>query len=140
MKPRAAFVYLSLSIALASAPAAAFATVSASASTSRASELAKEASQPAPAALSAADSHAARKLFPVNDEKGLLLTCVAPEIETNKDTDIFKNCTLAPGRTLDDVMHSFISAIHEEQRKQAWEHPEPSKDSGDQSAEKSPQK
>jgi hypothetical protein len=76
----------------------------------------------------------------VSDEKGLLLTCVAPEIETNKDTDIFKDCTLAPGRTLDDVMHSFIGAMHEEQRKQAREHGETNKDSDGESAEKSAQK
>jgi hypothetical protein len=54
----------------------------------------------------------ARHLFPVNDAKGLLLTCIAPEIDTNQDTDLFRDCTLAPGRTLDDVMHTFIGAIH----------------------------
>lgn len=54
----------------------------------------------------------ARHLFPVNDAKGLLLTCVAPEIGANPNTDVFKDCTLAPGRTLDDVMHTFIGAIH----------------------------
>jgi len=140
MQSRAALVYLSLSIALASAHATAFATVSTSAHSRRSSQLAKEASQATPAALSAALSSIARQLFPVNDEKGLLLMCVAPEIETNKDTDVFRNCTLAPGRTLDDVMHSFISAIHEEQRKQAREHPGAGKDSDDQSAEKSAQK
>jgi len=53
-----------------------------------------------------------RHLFPVKDVKGLLLTCVAPEIETNPNTDVFSDCTLAPGRTLDDVMHTFIGAIH----------------------------
>jgi len=53
-----------------------------------------------------------RHLFPVNDAKGLLLTCIAPEIETNPNTDLFSDCTLAPGRTLDDVMHTFIGAIH----------------------------
>jgi hypothetical protein len=39
-------------------------------------------------------------------------------METNSETDVFNNCTLAPGRTLDDVMHSFIRAIHQEQREQ----------------------
>jgi hypothetical protein len=140
MQSRAALVHLSLSIALASAPATASATVSTSASARRSSELAKEASQATPAALSAAHSSVTHQLFPVQDEKGLLLTCVAPEIETNKDTDVFKDCTLAPGRTLDDVMHSFIGAMHEEQRKQAREHAETNKDSDDQSAEKSAQK
>jgi hypothetical protein len=55
---------------------------------------------------------AASHLFPVKDAKGLLLTCIAPEIDTNPDTDLFNGCTLAPGRTLDDVMHTFIGAIH----------------------------
>jgi hypothetical protein len=51
----------------------------------------------------------------VTDEKGLVLTCIAPEIDTNPDTDLFKSCTLAPGRTLDDVMHTFVQGIHYEQ-------------------------
>jgi len=59
--------------------------------------------------------------FEVNDQKGLLLTCIAPELDTNPDTDVFKSCTLAPGRTLDDVMHTFIGAIHFEQNQQAKE-------------------
>jgi hypothetical protein len=70
--------------------------------------------KPTPAA-SAVDSANANHLFAVNDEKGLLLTCVAPEIETNPDTDLFKSCTLAPGRTLDDVIHTFVQGIHSEQ-------------------------
>jgi hypothetical protein len=140
MRSRAALVYLSLSIALASAHTTASATVSTSASDKRSSELAKEASQATPAALLAAHSSVTRQLFPVQDEKGLLLTCVAPEIETNKDTDVFRNCNLAPGRTLDDVMHSFIGAMHEEQRKQAREHAETNKDSDGESAAKAAQK
>ena len=64
----------------------------------------------APAA-SASPSHR----FTVNDVKGLVITCIAPEMDTNPDTDIFKSCTLAPGRTLDDVMHTFIQGIHYEQ-------------------------
>jgi hypothetical protein len=51
----------------------------------------------------------------VSDVKGPVLTCIAPEIDTNVDTDLFKSCTLAPGRTLDDVMHTFIQGIHYEQ-------------------------
>jgi hypothetical protein len=39
--------------------------------------------------------------------EGLLLTCIAPKINTNADTDVFKSCTLA-ARTLDDVMHTFV--------------------------------
>jgi len=65
---------------------------------------------PDPAAVPG--SSQARHLFPVNDAKGLLLTCIAPEIDTNPETDLFRDCTLAPGRTLDDVMHTFIGAIH----------------------------
>ena len=56
------------------------------------------------------------RVFPVNDEKGLLLTCVAPEIATNPNTDVFEDCTLAPGRTLNEVMHSFVGAMHAEQK------------------------
>jgi hypothetical protein len=71
--------------------------------------------KPTPAAASATGSADSSHLFRVNDEKGLVLTCIAPEIDTNPDTDIFKNCTLAPGRTLDDVMHTFVQGIHFEQ-------------------------
>ena len=62
----------------------------------------------APAAAPANPSHQ----FAVNDEKGLLLTCIAPEIDTNPETDVFKSCALAPGRSLDDVMHTFVQGIH----------------------------
>ena len=65
----------------------------------------------APAAAPANPSHR----FTVNDAKGLLLTCIAPEIDTNPETDVFKGCALAPGRTLDDVMHTFVQGIHYEQ-------------------------
>jgi hypothetical protein len=57
----------------------------------------------------------------VNDEKGLLLTCVAPEIVTNPNTDAFEDCTLAPGRTLNEVMHSFVGAMHAEQQQHEQE-------------------
>ncbi|MGA9671177.1 MAG: hypothetical protein WBQ94_18350 [Terracidiphilus sp.] len=63
-------------------------------------------------------------LFPVNDEKGLLLTCTAPDIETNAETDLFEDCTLAPGRTLNDVVHSFVGAMHSEERQRAQERTE----------------
>jgi len=101
--------------------AAASTAVSAPAGAKKASRLAIELSKPTPAALSTASSPIARHLFPVMDEKGVLLTCVAPELETNSETDVFKDCTLAPGRTLDDVMHSFIRGIHEEQRQRMKE-------------------
>jgi len=34
-------------------------------------------------------------------------------LDKDKETDVFKDCTLAPGRTLDEVMHSFVQGIHE---------------------------
>jgi hypothetical protein len=68
-----------------------------------------------------------RHLFPVNDTKGLLLTCIAPEIESNPNTDLFSNCALAPGRTLDDVMHTFIGAIHYIQNEEIQERAEQQK-------------
>ena len=74
----------------------------------------------APAAGSANPSH----LFSVNDVKGLLLTCIAPEIDTNAETDLFKSCALAPGRTLDDVMHTFVQGIHYMQSQQQQEREE----------------
>jgi hypothetical protein len=83
---------------------------------------------------------AVKHRFPVNDEKGLLLTCIAPEIESNRDTDVFKNCTLAPGRTLDDVMHTFVSAIHAEQRRQAEERAGSQKGADAESAQGTAQK
>jgi len=71
--------------------------------------------KPTPVAASATGSANPSHLFTVSDEKGLVLTCIAPEIEINPDTDMFKSCTLAPGRTLDDVMHTFVQGIHYEQ-------------------------
>jgi len=78
--------------------------------------------EPDAKALKASVSHPAAtpaptsRVFPVNDEKGLLLTCIAPEIVTNPNTDVFEDCTLAPGRTLNEVMHSFVGAMHAEQK------------------------
>ena len=76
----------------------------------------------APAAASANPSHR----FTVNDAKGLLLTCIAPEIDTNPETDVFNSCALAPGRTLDDVMHTFVQGIHferseHEKEREEWQ-------------------
>jgi hypothetical protein len=76
----------------------------------------------------------------VNDEKGLVLTCIAPEIDTNADTDVFKSCTLAPDRTLDDVMHIFVQGIHYEQSQHQKEHEEWQKDLDERTAQKSAQK
>ncbi len=66
-------------------------------------------------AASATGSAKPSDLFTVKDEKGLLLTCIAPKIDTDTQSDVFKSCTLAPGRNLDDVMHTFVQAIHYEQ-------------------------
>jgi hypothetical protein len=71
----------------------------------------------------------------VNDEKGLLLSCIAPQIESNPDTDVFNNCTLAPGRTLDDVMHTFVGALHVVQNEQIKERAEWTKSLEGQSAQ-----
>lgn len=51
--------------------------------------------------------------FTVTDVHGVLLTCAKQQL----DTDTFSGCTLAPGRTLDDLMTSIVRAIHAEQQK-----------------------
>ena len=94
----------------------------------------------APVAPSAADSHPRGQTFEVNDVKGLLLTCTAPELETNPDTDIFKGCSLAPGLTLDDVMHTFIQAIHVEENERTKERAEWNKNLDEKLAQKPAQK
>ncbi len=99
-------------------------------------QLAKEVAKPTPAKLSVHASPAERHLFPVRDEKGLLLTCVAPELDKNSETDFFKDCTLAPGRTLDDVMHSFVKAIHQEQQQSAASSKEPDNQDEEKTAAK----
>jgi hypothetical protein len=96
--------------------------------------------KPAPAAPSTPDSRPKGHTFQVNDVKGLLLTCTAPELDTNPDTDIFNSCTLAPGRTLDDVMHTFIQAIHVMQNQQAKERAEHDKDLDENLAQRRAQK
>jgi hypothetical protein len=79
-------------------------------------------------------------LFTVNDEKGLVLTCIAPEIDTNADTDVFKSCTLAPGRSLDDVMHIFVQGIHYEQSQHQKEREDWQKDLEEKTAQTPAQK
>ncbi len=140
MKTHAALVSLVIPLALAGAQAAALPTVSMAAGTRQASQAEKKISNTPPASLSVPNSPASRHLFPVRDEKGLLLTCIAPELDTNKDTDVFNNCSLAPGRTLDDVMHSFIKAFHQEQKQQAEDHAGAQKDSDENTTEKPEQK
>jgi hypothetical protein len=51
--------------------------------------------------------------FAVSDASGVLLTCAKQQI----DTDTFSGCTLAPGKTLDDLMTSIVRAIRVEQNK-----------------------
>jgi hypothetical protein len=116
MKRQAAFLPLAAFII--------FAAAQACASTPTANSLGPKTSDPAPRTQSvkptpdnASDLAPSKptQLFTVNDEKGLVLTCIAPEIESNADTDVFKSCSLAAGRTLDDVMHTFVKGIHYEQ-------------------------
>ena len=96
--------------------------------------------KPAPATASVANYPNASRTFQVKDEKGLLLTCIAPQIDTNPDTDIFNGCTLAQGRTLDDVMHTFIQAIHFVQNENAKERAELLKEMEDSRAQRPDQK
>jgi hypothetical protein len=93
-----------------------------------------------PAAESVNSSKPTSLAFEVNDQKGLLLTCIAPELNTNPDTDVFKSCALAPGRTLDDVMHTFIGAIHFVQNQQSKERAQWYKELDEKSAQKAEQK
>jgi hypothetical protein len=107
-------VFLSIAVCAASVSAHA-ASAAVSPSTTR------NTSEPDVKALKESAPHPAvppapTRVFPVNDEKGLLLTCIAPEIATNPNTDVFEDCTLAPGRTLNEVMHSFVGAMHAEQK------------------------
>ena len=97
-------------------------------------------SSPAPVAASAASSPRAGHTFEVKDEKGLLLTCIAPQIDADPDTDIFNSCSLAQGRTLDDVMHTFIQAIHFVQNEHAKERAELLKEMEEKQARKAEQK
>ena len=55
--------------------------------------------------------------FTVMDLHGVLLTCAKQKV----DTDTLSGCTLAPGRTLDDLMTSIVQTIHAEQQKEKAE-------------------
>jgi hypothetical protein len=140
MKVHVTLVSLVVSFALTGAQAASLPTVSIAANNRLTTQAEKKISDTPPAALSVPSSPAARHLFPVRDEKGLLLTCIAPEMDINKDTELFNNCSLAPGRTLDDVMHSFIKAFHQEQKQQAEDHAGSQKDSDEKATENAAQK
>lgn len=130
MRKLAALFVLAVSIAFAPAQAPASTPAPTPAAAKQASNPATQTqlfkATPTPAATTdfADKSHT----FEVNDVKGLLLTCIAPQLDTNPDTDLFNNCTLAPGRTLDDVMHTFIQAIHVEQNERLKERAEWKKD------------
>jgi hypothetical protein len=141
MKSHAALLPLAVFIA--------FAAAQSSASTSAPAILGARTPDPAPQAHSLKPTPAAASptrpanpshLFTVNDEKGLLLTCIAPEIDTNPDTDLFKSCTLAPGRTLDDVMHTVVQGIHYEQSQHQKEREEWRKDLEEKTAQQPAQK
>ncbi|MGD0800159.1 MAG: hypothetical protein ABR906_02465 [Terracidiphilus sp.] len=94
----------------------------------------------APATASTPSAVNPDHLFPVMDEKGLLLTCIAPDIEINADTEVFNGCTLAPGRTLNDVMHAFIGAFHYLQNEQKKERADWNKYLEDQPVQKAAKK
>ena len=141
MKSHAALLPLAVFIA--------FAAALSSASTSAPAILGAKSPDPAPQAQSLKPTPSAASAtgpanpshrFTVNDEKGLLLTCIAPEIETTPDTDLFKSCTLAPGHTLDDVMHTVVQGIHYEQSQHQKEREEWQKDLEESSAQKPAQK
>ncbi len=116
MKRHGTLLLLAVFIAFVAAQASA-STPALTASSSRTPGLAPHAHLLKPKSAAPSDNAPAKPshLFTVTDEKGLVLTCIAPEIDTNPDTDLFKSCTLAPGRTLDDVMHTFVQGIHYEQ-------------------------
>ena len=67
--------------------------------------------KPAPAAVAAPPNTALN--FTVTDVHGVLLTCAKQQL----DSDTFSGCTLAPGRTLDDLMTTIVQAIRAEQEK-----------------------
>jgi hypothetical protein len=130
------FVSLSFTAALAAGVPPAASAVSAKQASGSAPEAKLSQTPAAPAPAAPQRGHT----FEVNDEKGVLLTCEAPQLETDPDTDLFKGCTLAPGRTLDDVMHTFIAAIHEEQKQREKERAEWQKAPGEESAQQPAQK
>jgi hypothetical protein len=137
-----ALLAIAVSISFPAAQLAASTQAHASVSATKSGKAATQATllKATPAAAATADSSPRGNTFQVNDEKGLLLTCIAPQIETNPDTDIFNSCTLAPGRTLDDVMHTFVGALHLVQNEQMKERAEWYKNLEDQSTQRSAKK
>jgi hypothetical protein len=142
MKNQVVLLTIAVSVAFSAAQIAASTLAPALASIKKSSDPAAQTkllsaiAPPAATQSAAANAHT----FQVNDVKGLLLTCVAPQLDIDPDTDIFNGCTLAPGRTLDDVMHTFIAAIHFVQNEHIKERAEWIKSHEDQSAQKSAQK
>jgi hypothetical protein len=141
MKRHAALLSLAVFISFAAAQASA-STPAPTSLASKTPALATQTRFPKPklAAISETTPANPSHLFTVNDQKGLVLTCIAPEIDTNADTDLFKSCTLAPGRTLDDVMHIFVQGIHYEQSQHQKEREEWQRDMEETTAQKPPQK
>ncbi|MGA2806816.1 MAG: hypothetical protein ABSE87_01710 [Terracidiphilus sp.] len=139
MKKQAALFAIVASLTFAWAGSAA-STPSANSAGAKDPQPATQLREVAPAAGSAQTSPKTSHTFRVNDKKGLLLTCVAPQIDADANTDIFEDCALAPGRTLDDVMHSFIGAIHYEQDQHAQERAQWTKDQEEKSNQKASEK
>jgi len=141
MKRHAALLPLAVFIASAALQASASRPVPTLSATNTSEPATKPQSLKAtPNALSATGSANPSHLFTVVDEKGLLLTCIAPEIDTNTDTDVFKSCALAPGRTLDEVMHTFVQGIHSEQSQHQQERDTWQKDLEEKAAQEPQQK
>jgi hypothetical protein len=142
MKKLATLSVLAVSVALAPMLASASPLSPTPVAAKQASETATQTQllKAAPASSPTPDSARKSLAFQVNDVKGLLLTCIAPQLDTDPNTDIFNGCTLAPGRTLDDVMHTFIQAIHFIQNEQLKERAEWNKDREEKSGQDSAQK
>ncbi len=68
---------------------------------------------PAPAGKLNAASPNTVYNFAVSDASGVLLVCAKQQ----RDTDTFSGCTLAQGRTLDDLMTSIVRTIRAVQQK-----------------------
>jgi hypothetical protein len=139
MKNHVALLSLAVALAFAGTQAGASTVVSTSAGTKKSPESTAQVLKNAPTVSLDVPVHKSR-LFPVNDEKGLLLTCIAPDIDTNANTDLFEDCKLAPGRTLNDVMHSFVGAMHSEESQRAQERAEWTKALEEKSAQAGSQK
>ncbi|MGA3371294.1 MAG: hypothetical protein ABSC48_05980 [Terracidiphilus sp.] len=77
---------------------------------------AAQAGNPNTAPLKAAPSNTVLN-FTVTDVHGVLLTCAKEQV----DTGTLSGCTLAPGRTLDDLMTSIVQTIRAEQNKDKTE-------------------